>query len=78
MVLSEIVGIIEAVLSSTEKSPMFVLKNLVKMYKILLDLEANEDFIRKVHSTRLKESIMKHVSCLCEKKKGKDVLLTLE
>ena len=76
--LSEIVGIIEAVLSSTEKSPMFVLKNLVKMYKILLDLEANEDFIRKVHSTRLKESIMKHVSCLYEKKNGKDVLLTLE
>ena len=58
---------------------MFVLKDLVKMYKeFRLNLGVNEDFIRKVHSTRLKESIMKHVSCLCEKKKGKDVLLTLE
>ena len=77
--LSEIVGIIKVVLSSTEKSPMFALKNLVKMYKeILLDLEANEEFIRKVHSTRLKESIIKHVSCLYEKKNGEDVLLTLE
>ena len=79
MALSEIVGIIEYVLSFPEKSPVFVLKDLVKMYKeILLDLGANEEFIRKVHSTRLKESIMKHVSCLYEKKKGKDVLLTLE
>ena len=77
--LSEIIGIIEDVLSSAEKSPVFVLKDLVKMYKkILLDLGANEEFMRKVHSTRLKESIMKHVSCLYEKKKGKDVLLTLE
>ena len=79
MALSEIVGIIEDVLSSTEESPVFVLKDLVKMYKeIPLDLGANEEFIRKVHSKRLKESIMKHVSCLYEKKKGKDVLLTLE
>ena len=79
LALLEIVGIIEDVLSSTEKSPVFVLKDLVKMYKeILPDLGANEEFIRKVHSTRLKESIMKHVSCLYEKKKGKDVLLTLE
>ena len=70
---------IEDVLSSTEKSPVFVLKDLVKMYKeILLDLGANVEFIRKVHSTILKESIMKHVSCLYEKKKGKDVLLILE
>ena len=58
---------------------MFVLKDLVKMYKeILLDLGANEQFIRKVNITRLKESIMKHVSGLYERKKGKDVLLTLE
>ena len=79
MALSEIVGIIEDVLSSTEKSPVLVLKDLMKMYKeILLDLGANEVFIRKVHSTRLKGSILKHVSCLYEKKKGKNVLLTLE
>ena len=58
---------------------MFVLKDLVKMYnELLLDLGANVEFIRKVHSTILKESIMKHVSCLHEKKKGKDVLVTLE
>ena len=58
---------------------MFFLKDLVKMYKeIPLDLGVNEDFIGTVHSTRLKESIMKHVSCLSQKKKGKDVLLTLE
>ena len=75
MALSEIVGIIGDVLSS-EKSSVFVVKDLVKMYEeILLDLGANEEFIRKVHSTRLNESIMKHVSCLYEKKKGKDVLL---
>ena len=79
MALSEIVEIIEDILSSTERSPVFVLKDLVKMYKeILLDLGANVEFIRKVHSTILKESIMKHVSCLYEKKKGKDVLVTLE
>ena len=58
---------------------MFVLKDLVKMHEeILLDLGANEQFIRKVNSTRLEESIMKHVSCLYERKKGKDLLLTLE
>ena len=75
MALSEIVGIIEDVLSSTEESPVFALKDLVKMYKeIPLDLGANEEFIRKVHSTRLKESIMKHVSCLYEKKKEKTFL----
>ena len=79
MALSEIVEIIEDIFSSTERSPVFVLKDLVKMYKeILLDLGANVEFIRKVHSTILKESIMKHVSCLYEKKKGKDVLVTLE
>ena len=79
LALSEIVGITEDVFSSTEKSPVFVLKDLVKMYKeILLDLGANVEFIRKVHSAILKESIMKHVSCLYEKKKGKDVLVTLE
>ena len=65
LALSEIVGINEDVLSSTEKLPVFVLKDLVKMYEeILLDLGANEEFIRKVHGTKLKESTMKHVSCL--------------
>ena len=78
MALSEIVGIIEDVLSSIEKSPVYVLKDLVEMYKeILLDLGVNEEFIRKVHSTRLKEFTMKHVSCLYEKKKEKGVLLTM-
>ena len=58
---------------------MSVVKDLVKMYKeTLLDLGANEEFIWKVHSTRLQEPIMKRVSCLYEKKKGKSVLLTLE
>ena len=72
MALSEIVEIIEDILSSTERSPVFVLKDLVKMYKeILLDLGAHEEFIRKLHSTRLKESIMKHVSCLYRRKKEK-------
>ena len=72
LALSEIVGITEDVLSSTEKSPVFVLKDLVKMYKeILLDLGANEEFIRKLHSTILKESIMKHVSCYMKRKTEK-------
>ena len=42
LALSQIVGIIEDVLSLTEKSPVFVLNDLVKMYKgILLDLGVN-------------------------------------
>ena len=72
MALSEIVGIIEDVLSSTEKLPVFVLKDLVKMYKeILLDLGASEKFIRKVHSTRLKESIMNMLVAYTRRKKEK-------
>ena len=43
MALSEIVGIIGDVLLSTENSPVFVLKDLMKIYKeILIDLGANE------------------------------------
>ena len=79
LALPEIAGIIEDVLSSTEKSPVFVLKDLVNMYKeILLDYGANEESIREVYSTKIKESIMKHASCSYEKKKEKIVLLTLE
>ena len=79
MALSEIVAMIEDVLSSSEKSPVFVLKDLVQKYKdTLLQLGAARDLANKVHSTRLKKAILERVDCLSEKKKGKDVLLTLE
>ena len=67
-----IVGIIEDVLSLTEKSPVFVLKDLAKMYKeVLLDLGANGKFIRKVRSTRLKKSIMNILVAYMRSKKEK-------
>ena len=79
MALSEMVAMIEDVLSSSERSPVFVLKDVVQKYKdTLLQLGATEDFANSVHSTRLKKAILDRVDCLSEKKKGKDVLLTLE
>ena len=66
------VGMIEYTLNSYEKSPVFMLKDLVQMYKEeLKNLGATEDFVNNVHSTRFKESILKRVNGLCEKKKGK-------
>ena len=79
MALSEIVAMIEDVLSSSEKSPVILLKDVVQKYKdTLLQLGATEDFANSVHSTRLKKAILDRVDGLSEKKKGKDVLLTLE
>ena len=77
--LSEMVYMIEDTLNSYEKSPVFILKDLVQMYKDKLkNLGATEDFVKNVHSTRFKESILKRVNGLCEKKKGKTILSTLE
>ncbi len=77
--LTEIAGMIEDVINSAEKSPVFLLKDLVKMYKDkLLHLGATEDFTKNLHSTRFKEAVLKRVEGLCEKKHGKNVLLTLE
>ena len=70
MALSEIVAMIEDVLSSSEKSPVFVLKDLVQKYKdTLLQLGAARDLANKVHSTRLKKAILERVDCLSEKEK---------
>ena len=70
--LTEIAGMIEDVINSAEKSPVFLLKDLVKMYKDkLLHLGATEDFTKNLHSTRFKEAVLKRVEGLCEKKHGK-------
>ena len=76
--LSEITGMIEDVIISAERSPVFMLKDLVKMYKDkLLNLGATDDFTKNIHSTRFKEAILKRVDGLSEKKSGKHVILTL-
>ena len=70
---------IEDVLSSSEKSPVFILKDLVQKYKeTLLQLGATEDVANRAHSTRLKKAILERIDCLSEKEKEKDVLLTVE
>ena len=70
---------IEEIIASSDVSPVFVLKDLVDKYKeILINFGATQDFVEKVHSTRFKEAILKRVGCLCEKRNGRDTLLTLE
>ena len=79
MALSEIVAMIEDILSSSNKSLVFVLKDLVQKYReTLLQPGATEDVANRAHSTRLKKAILERIDCLSEKKNGKDVLLTLE
>ena len=76
MTLTEIAGIIEDAITPAENSPVFMLKDLVKLYREkLLNLGATHEFISK-HVTRGKEEILKRVDGLCEKKQGKHVLLT--
>eukprot|EP00111_Clytia_hemisphaerica_P009042 TCONS_00026500-protein len=70
---------IEDVISTIDGSPVFVLRDLVTKYKeILRTLGAPEEFVEKVHSTRFKQAILKRIGCLCESKKGRDVILALE
>ena len=79
MALTEIAGMIEDVVTSAENSPVFMLKDLVKMYKEkLMNLGATQEFISKLHVTRVKEQILKRIDGLCEKKQGKHVLLTMD
>ena len=59
--------------------PVFQLKDLTDLYKkqMILHGAATKD-TKYFHATRLRNQILANVPCLCETKKGKFTLLTLD
>ena len=79
VVVTEVVEYIrECITSSEDITPVFKLKELKSLVsRRLAEYNASQDSIDRIHSTRLKEDILKELPDLSEAKHGRDVLLTL-
>ena len=78
--LADVITYIEETISYSEELiiPVFQFKDLTELYKkqMILHGVATKD-TKYIHSTRLKNQILENVPCLCETKKEKFTLLTL-
>ena len=78
MALSEVANTLQELIISSETTPVFYMKDLRVMYQQKLkELGASNEQTERVNVTRLKEHILHEVHGLCEEKKGKCILLTL-
>ena len=79
--LANVITFIEDTISYSDELtfPVFQLKDLTELHKkqMILHGAATKD-TKNVHTTRLKNQILENVPCLCETKKGKFTLLTLD
>ena len=79
--LADVITFIEDTISYSDELTisLFQLKDLTELHKkqMILHGAATKD-TKNVHTTRLKNQILENVPCLCETKKGKFTLLTLD
>ena len=77
--LKEVIFLIEAQLEDQTQVPVFLMKDLKKLYQENLSyLEALPDFIDQVHATRLKKENLKRIPRSCEQINGKLSVLSLD
>ena len=75
MAMSEVIYFIEESVRFSEKSPVFMLKDLKSMYsQILVEQGVNQ----YIHSTRFKDCLLESIPGLCESRSGRDILLSLD
>ena len=77
--LSELYAFIKDSIAPNDSVPVFLLKKLKKFYQE--KLKANntpEEFVKNVHSTRLKLKILEDITGLREEKHEKDVVITVD
>ena len=73
--MSEVIYFIEESVRFSEKSPVFMLKDLKSMYsQILVEQGVNQ----YIHSTRFKDCLLESIPGLCESRSGRDILLSLD
>ena len=77
--MSEVVAKIEEKMLDETQAPVFMLKDIRQMYQDRLrNLGIEEEIVKCVNATRLKEDIIQYISGLCERRNGKFVVLTVE
>jgi hypothetical protein len=80
VVVTEVVEYIrECITSSEDIMPVFKLREIKTLVSNrLAEYNASQESIERIHSTRLKEDILKELPDLSEARHGRDVLLTAE
>ena len=74
--LAQLIDYIRGSFSSESTIPVFKLANLKTLYgQLLSSYGASEIYINNIHSSRLKQKILRHAPELEDYKKGRDVLL---
>ena len=73
--MSEVIYFIEETIRSSDKSPVFMLKDLTAMYKKHLLEQGIDEYI---HATRFKDCLLESIPGLCDVRSGRDILLSLD
>ena len=77
--LSEVVSVVQEKIPCDQHISVFFLKDLQRLCQDRLKyLDTDEDMIKNVNITRLKEQLLGEISGLREQKNGKFVILTVE
>ena len=75
LALSKVIYFIKENVRNSVVSPVFLLKDLKCMYEQKL---TDHGYSKNIHSTRFKERLLESIPGLCENKKGRNILLSLE